>query len=503
MAGPPDEDVLDRSTRALVDGIMARLVRASLQRGLLAGGAGCVLMGLVAEAGSHVGFTAEITVAGRLGAIAGVWMLFVSAGLRLRVGRLKRHAWSLWPIYLYPGFMLAVLEFSSPAGMSSYLAGPIPLAWFLVMALSVSLFNPVVTAWVGCLGAVTYLGLFAVFAQPVLRETLAPLRGVDEVLVRDLSSTPIYLLRAAVMIITTWVLVRGVRVSRGIIYEVAAVLARFGMVIDPRVRDLFLAGELRVGGEMREVTVSFADLRGFTALAERTEPAKLLALMREYFDLMDVPIHEHRGTVVEYVGDEVMSLFGAPDDVPDHAEAAGRAALDMTRLLAAQHPKWAAQGFPRLEIGVGLHTGNMMVGFIGSSLRQKYGALGDNVNLGSRLQGLTREFGVTLLASGAWLEQAGGCFRVRPLGDIQVKGRTARVDLYEVRGLAAEPLPAGEEALMAAWEDVLAAQREGTPARLRAALDRCLAIAPSDGPALRLAMLSRGDEAGHGARARA
>ncbi|MBM4379313.1 MAG: adenylate/guanylate cyclase domain-containing protein, partial [Deltaproteobacteria bacterium] len=252
------------------------------------------------------------------------------------------------------------------------------------------------------------------------------------------------------------------------------------------------------GGEMREVTVSFADLRGFTALAERTEPPKLLALMREYFDLMDVPIHEHRGTVVEYVGDEVMSLFGAPDDVPGHAEAAGRAALDMTRLLAAQHPKWAAQGFPRLEIGVGLHTGNMMVGFIGSSLRQKYGALGDNVNLGSRLQGLTREFGVTLLASGAWLEQAGGYFRVRPLGDIQVKGRTARVDLYEVRGLAAEPSPAGEEALLAAWEDVLAAQREGTPARLRAALDRCLAIAPLDGPALRLSMLSRGDKAGHG-----
>ena len=481
-----DDDVTDRRTRELVNDIMSRLVRTSLQRGLLVGGIGCVALGIVAEVGSHAGLTAQITVAGRLSAVAGAWLLYISAGLRLGVGALRRHVWSLWPIFLFPGFMLGVLEVSSPAGMSSYLAGPIPLAWFLVLALSASLFNPVITAWVGSLGAVTYLGLFVFFGRGPLTEALAPVFGVDEILARDVSSIPIFAMRAGVLVTTTWVLARSVQVSRGVVFEVAAVLARFGMVIDPRVRDLFLAGRLAPGGEVSKVTVSFVDLRGFTAIAEKETPARLLALMRDYFDLMDVAIHEYQGTVVEYVGDEIMSLFGAPEPSSDHAESAGRAALEMIQLLDANQHRWQAQGFPRLAVGVGLHTGPMVVGFIGSSLRQKYGALGDNVNLGSRLQGLTRDFGVSIIASDAWLEMVSGRFRVRPLGPIQVKGRVAPVEVYEVRGLASEAVTEEETSLLAAWNDVMQATRTGDTARRQAALARCLSIAPDDGPARRL-----------------
>lgn len=188
-----------------------------------------------------------------------------------------------------------------------------------------------------------------------------------------------------------------------------------------------------LGGRRRTMTVLFSDVRGFTAMSEKATPEDVVTQLNEYFSRMVDVLFAHRGTLDKFVGDMVMGLFGAPLDDPDHAEHAVQAALAMTRALDELNEQWAAQGRPVLDIGIGISTGEMVAGNIGSSAIMSYTVIGDAVNLGARLESLNKEYGTRIIISEATREALKGRYDIRPLGAVVVKGKSRPVAIYEVK----------------------------------------------------------------------
>lgn len=187
-----------------------------------------------------------------------------------------------------------------------------------------------------------------------------------------------------------------------------------------------------LGGRRRDMTVLFSDIRGFTTVTEQGNPEQLVEQLNEYFTRMVEVVFEHQGTVDKFVGDMVMALFGAPLDDPDHAEHALQAALAMVRELGALNRAWAARGLAQLDIGVGVNSGDMIAGNIGSASIMSYTVIGDNVNLGSRLESLNKEYKTRIIMSDATQTRLKGNYPVRPLGDVVVKGKSKAVAIFEV-----------------------------------------------------------------------
>ena len=188
-----------------------------------------------------------------------------------------------------------------------------------------------------------------------------------------------------------------------------------------------------LGGQRREMTVLFSDMRGFTTLSESGEAEDLVLQLNQYFTQMVEVVFAHRGTVDKFVGDMVMALYGAPLDDLDHADHAVQTALDMVRELRTLNRLWAVEGRTELDIGIGINTGEMIAGNIGSDAIMSYTVIGDNVNLGARLESLNKDFGTRILISEATRRQLRGTYDIRPMGDVTVKGKTRAVKVFEVR----------------------------------------------------------------------
>ena len=191
--------------------------------------------------------------------------------------------------------------------------------------------------------------------------------------------------------------------------------------------------EAVLGGQRREMTVLFSDMRGFTTLSESGEAEDLVRQLNQYFTRMVEVVFDHRGTIDKFVGDMVMALYGAPLDDPDHADHAVQTALDMVRQLKQLNRVWAVEGRTELDIGIGINTGEMIAGNIGSDTIMSYTVIGDNVNLGARLESLNKDFGTRILISESTRRQLRGTYDIRPLGDVTVKGKTKSVAVFEVR----------------------------------------------------------------------
>lgn len=198
-----------------------------------------------------------------------------------------------------------------------------------------------------------------------------------------------------------------------------------------------------LGGRRREMTVLFSDIRGFTTVTERGDPEQLVAQLNEYFSRMVDVVFRHHGTVDKFVGDMVMALFGAPVDDPDHAEHGVQAALEMVRELRELNQAWAERGMPQLDIGIGINSGEMIAGNIGSSSIMSYTVIGDNVNLGSRLESLNKEYRTRIIMSDATRSRLSAPYDIRALGEVIVKGKSRPVAIYEIRVQA--PVAVAEE----------------------------------------------------------
>lgn len=188
-----------------------------------------------------------------------------------------------------------------------------------------------------------------------------------------------------------------------------------------------------LGGKRRDMTVLFSDIRGFTTFSEQGRPEDIVTQLNEYFSRMVDVLFRHQGTLDKFVGDMVMALFGAPLEDPDHADHALRAALTMVNELADLNRQWAAQGRPALDIGIGINSGEMVAGNIGSDTIMSYTVIGDAVNLGARLESLNKEYGTRIIISAQTARRLKGRYDLRPLGTVVVKGKSEAVAIFEVK----------------------------------------------------------------------
>ncbi len=201
-------------------------------------------------------------------------------------------------------------------------------------------------------------------------------------------------------------------------------------VFDQLVADPSLAA---LGGARRHMTVLFSDIRGFTTMSEKGSPEDVVSQLNELFTRMVGVVFEHRGTVDKFVGDMVMALYSAPLDDPEHADHAVQTALAMIRTLNEMNQQWQSQGKPTLDIGIGINTGDMVAGNIGSDTIMSYTVIGDAVNLGARLESLNKDFGTRIIISESTRAQLKGRYDVHPLGEVVVKGKTKPVAIFEVK----------------------------------------------------------------------
>lgn len=206
--------------------------------------------------------------------------------------------------------------------------------------------------------------------------------------------------------------------------------------VSPEVAAQLLRDGAALGGQEREVTILFADLRGFTTLSERIPPPELLALLNRYLDRMATEVERHGGVIDKFIGDAIMALFGAPLAQDHSADRALAAALDMERALAGLNRELELEGLAPLALGIGVNTARVIAGNIGSHRRLNYSVIGDGVNVAARLQALTRrdEYRTSVLTSAATVAalQPDHRFTLRPLGRVPVKGRTEPVEIFAV-----------------------------------------------------------------------
>jgi adenylate cyclase len=193
-----------------------------------------------------------------------------------------------------------------------------------------------------------------------------------------------------------------------------------------------------LAGRDREVTVLVSDVRSFSRISERLGPRETCRLMGELLECLTARILDEGGVVVDYTGDGLMAMWNAPLEQPDHAVRACRAALAMQKELPALGARWSTLLGAPIAIGIGINTGLSLVGNIGSSQRLKYGPLGNAVNLASRVEGATKQLGVSALVTGQTHSQLGGQFATRRLGKVRVVGIDAPVDLHELHAASAD-----------------------------------------------------------------
>jgi adenylate cyclase len=245
------------------------------------------------------------------------------------------------------------------------------------------------------------------------------------------------------------------------------------------VRKLMAEGaEAELGGERRRITVMFSDVQGFTAIAERMDPETLMQVTSTYFQALTDDLLHHQATIDKYIGDAVMAIWNAPKRDLAHAMHGCRAALHARRLTLRLEEEFAERGWPRLHTRFGLHTGDAVVGNVGSSDRMSYTAIGSMVNLASRLEGMNKLYGTQILVSEQTRLAAGNAFVFRPVDLVLAKGASDPIEVHELLGIAA-PADAGEEAILAdrdqaarlpAWREAVHQWRAGQFREAAAAL---------------------------------
>lgn len=190
-------------------------------------------------------------------------------------------------------------------------------------------------------------------------------------------------------------------------------------------------------GQSREMTVLFSDIRGFTDFSEKLPPAELADVLNSYLSTMTEIVQKNKGTIDKYIGDAVMAFWNAPLDMPNHAEAAVQTALDMQAALPALNEEFSRRNWPHVKIGVGVNSGRMSVGNMGSTFRMSYTVMGDAVNLGSRLEGITKQYGVGILATETTVADD-NVHAFMKVDVVRVKGKEQPVAIYEPIGIKSE-----------------------------------------------------------------
>lgn len=207
---------------------------------------------------------------------------------------------------------------------------------------------------------------------------------------------------------------------------------RFGIYMTPEVSELILRSGAHLEGELVEASILFCDLRGYSSFAEKREPHEVVRFLNKYFTSMEEAIKENGGIVLQFIGDEIEAVFGAPKYLENHAECAVRCALEMRRRLKDLNRERDTKAEEPISHGIGIHTGKVLAGNIGSPTRKSYVMVGDAVNLAARLQELNKEYRSDIIISEDCKKMLKGKYNFKDLGEVNVKGRVTPVRIYQV-----------------------------------------------------------------------
>jgi adenylate cyclase len=218
----------------------------------------------------------------------------------------------------------------------------------------------------------------------------------------------------------------------------------FSSYVSPKIVEVLINNpeKAKLGGERKVVTVLFSDIAGFTSLSEKRKPEEVVELLNEYFKEMTEIIFEWEGTLDKFVGDEIMAFWGAPVDQPDHAERGVRCAIEMIDSLFRMQEKWVKEGKDILDCGIGINTGEVLIGNIGAlGKKMDYTIIGDHVNLAARVETLTRKYGAKIILTEFTLHHLETVMKqgtidhytIRELETVKVKGKEKEVKIFELR----------------------------------------------------------------------
>ncbi len=240
---------------------------------------------------------------------------------------------------------------------------------------------------------------------------------------------PIFTMALCYLSISTY----KVTVEEGEKRKIRSIFSRY--VSKPLVDELLKTQEIRLGGEKKVISILFSDIRGFTSMSENMTPEQVVGILNEYLTEMTDVIFLNSGTLDKFIGDAVMALFGTPFFVKDHAMRAVRTGWQMKHRLAELNKKWESEGKRTLKIGIGINSGEVVAGNMGSLKRMEYTVIGDAVNLASRLESLNKELGTEILISEATYRMIEGKVTVNKFENVKVKGKQESLTVYEVTGI--------------------------------------------------------------------
>jgi len=263
--------------------------------------------------------------------------------------------------------------------------------------------------------------------------------------------------------------------------EKARITRTFGMYVSHQVVDRLIKHPelVRLGGEKKEMSVLFCDVRGFTSVSEQLDPEEVVRLLNQFLTSMTNVVFDHEGVVDKYMGDAIMAFYGAPIELKEHAEKACLTALEMGEALLDLQEKWRDAGIPVMEMGIGINSGPMVVGNMGSAMRFDYTVMGDSVNLGARLEGLNKLYGTRIIISEFTKNMINKDLLFRELDLVKVKGKQEPVRIYELMPTGSNQAPG----LLELYSQGLAAYRQLSLERAMELFGEVLSLKPADGPA--------------------
>jgi adenylate cyclase len=296
---------------------------------------------------------------------------------------------------------------------------------------------------IGLMTANIVLGVICYLAVLVLYEHVEPVSQVDPSLVKRANQVLLYIIFFIFIILMmsakhfTDQMEDSLLKERGRLAEMAELLKKmFGRYLSTEVMNSLIEdpSSLELGGERRSVTIMMTDLRGFTALSERLEPEQVVQMLNAYFEVMVDIVLKYNGNINEIIGDALLIIFGAPQEMPDRTQQAIACALEMQNAMARVNEENRTQGLPELQMGIGLNETEVIVGNIGSTKRSKYAVVGSGVNMTSRIESYT--VGGQILISESVRREAGDVLRIDAQRDVLPKGSETPLRIYEVGGIA-------------------------------------------------------------------
>ncbi|MBA3709252.1 MAG: adenylate/guanylate cyclase domain-containing protein [Planctomycetes bacterium] len=424
----------------------------ALDRHIIAEGNAALMRGARVAAIFGVASGAAVFLLTAVGALHGVEFpgaaAFLCGGYAFFVYALARrgliHGWVRYAVMMLfaslPTGVFAAAAIVLPGGAATYITGPYSFLYFLILVVTGFFFDFKLTM-AATVAAVAGYGLMVGLSL----ETLRTISTGDAILTQDLSAPAIYVLRAAVLFGTGAAVGALSGVAKRLILralaeeqEKHAISRLFGQYVSDEIKDKILREGHLLRGETKQVAILFSDIRGFTSLSEGRTPEAMVATLNGYFDHMVEAVQENGGVVDKFIGDAIMAVFGGVIDLENPCEAALRTALAMRLRLEVFNRQQRLAGGDALEIGIGIHFGEVLQGNLGSRDRKEFTVIGDAVNVASRLESATKGTAFPVLITRAVHDRLEPASRAQchALEDITVKGKAATLAIFGVGATA-------------------------------------------------------------------